>query len=29
MIDQKENQKPAQDFESPNDMLGGFDLGSF
>ena len=27
MIDQKENQKPAQDFESSNDMLGGFNLG--
>jgi hypothetical protein len=29
MIDQKENQKPAQDFESSNDTLGGFNLGSF
>ena len=27
MIDQKENQKPAQNFESANDMLGGFNLG--
>jgi len=27
MIDQKENQKPAQNFESSNDTLGGFDLG--
>jgi len=27
MIDQKENQKPSQNFESSNDTLGGFDLG--
>jgi hypothetical protein len=27
MIDQKENQKPAQNFESANDTLGGFNLG--
>jgi len=27
MIDQKENQKPARNFESRNDNLGGFDLG--
>ena len=27
MIDQKENQKPSQNFESSNDTLGGFNLG--
>jgi len=27
MIDQKENQKPAQNFESTSDILGGFNLG--
>jgi hypothetical protein len=27
MIDQKENQKPSQNFESANDTLGGFNLG--
>jgi len=27
MIDQKENGKPAQNFESSNDVLGGFNLG--
>ena len=27
MIDQKENKKPSQNFESSNDTLGGFNLG--
>ena len=27
LIDQKENQKPSQNFESANDTLGGFNLG--
>ena len=27
MIDQKENQKPSQDFQNPSGGLGGFDLG--
>ncbi len=27
MIDQKENQKPSQDFQNPGGGLGGFDLG--
>ena len=27
MIDQKENNKPSQNFESSNDTLGGFNLG--
>ena len=27
MIDQKENQKPSQDFQNPRGGLGGFNLG--